>query len=89
MFNFIRISSFLTVSCTLVATFRFEKVIFSAVFFFSRGILSAVLINLLTLLISKGLFRHFSVRVVNIPVSQYFFSYHTTVIEFAVYTLSF
>jgi len=48
-----------------------------------------MLINHLALLISEGLFRHFSLRVVNIPVSQYFFPYHTNVIEFAVYTLSF
>jgi len=80
MFNFIRIFSFLTVSCILVATFRFEKVTFSSVFFF-RSILSAILINLLALLISEGVFKHFSVRIVNIPISQCFFSYHTNVIE--------
>ena len=50
-------------------------------FFFPSGILSAMLIKLLALLISERLFRHFSVRIVSILISQYSFSYHTNVIE--------
>ena len=46
MFNFIRIFSFLTVSCTLITAFHFSKVVFTTVFFFPKGILSAMLINL-------------------------------------------